>query len=121
MKRIFGLRKRPSAGNAVPPIMLPVRSLKRRMSSLGTNVSVGRRLPPRANRELAVAAALEVDVEHAFDRMVFSTGGAGEWRCRQVRGHWHRFRGQGLRTRCRVRTTAVVSAEADRGFLFHTD
>jgi hypothetical protein len=45
MKRILGFGKRPSGGNAVPPIREPAFSLKRRISSFGTKVSVGRRLP----------------------------------------------------------------------------
>jgi len=47
MKRILGFGKRPSGGKAVPPIIEPARSLKRRMSSFGTKGSVGRRLQPR--------------------------------------------------------------------------
>ena len=45
MNFILGLGKRPSGGYAVPPMIMPVLSLNRRISSLGTKVSVGRRLP----------------------------------------------------------------------------
>jgi hypothetical protein len=89
--------------------MLPVFSLKRRMSSFGTNVSVGRRLPPRAR--------------------------SSSWplppRCCRCRGCLRRgwcFRPGGARRRAGAGASAELQGSGRRGsgvrgadeFLFHT-
>ena len=77
MKRIFGLGKRPSGGKAVPPISEPAFSLKRRMSSFGTKVSVGRRLPFFAMSSSWPLPPFVTSMSRMpSTRIVLSTGGA---------------------------------------------
>jgi hypothetical protein len=124
MKRIFGFEEAPVGGKRGAADHRAGAQFEPANQLFGDK-RVGRPAfaAARQIKELAVATALEVDVEHAFDaNRVFNRKGRGSGgSCRRCGGDGTGFGGRGSRTRCNGCDDGGGVRRGRQGFLFHTD